>query len=33
MVTAKVADAACPHDRWKSDKIQIVPHPWVAFII
>lgn len=32
MLTSKVADAVCPHGRWKSDKIQIVPHPSVAFI-
>lgn len=33
MLTAKVADAACPRGRWKSDTIQIVPHQFVAFII
>lgn len=33
MLTSKVADAACPHGRWKSDKIQIVPHTVVAIII
>lgn len=33
MLTAKVADAACPRGRWKSDQIQIVPHPFVAVII
>lgn len=33
MLTAKVADAACPCDGWKADKIQIVPHPRVTFII
>lgn len=31
--TAKVADATCPRDKWKWDKIQILPHPWVVFII
>lgn len=33
MLTPKVADAACLHDRWKSDQIQTVPHPGAAFII
>lgn len=28
-----MADATCPRDKWKSDKIQILPYPLVVFVI
>lgn len=32
MLNAVVTDAACLCGRWKSDKTQMVPRPWVVFI-